>query len=319
MLRKLKRISENQSTLSSERPSIASRLPFSSSITGLLVLAAERMISTTALPHEGADSSAVTPKNSDPASPALITESTAVSPLADAENPTATIDTLGGDGEGTQLNQTEPSRWKGLGIGAFLVSGPVFLEAPLVREFPVTALVMTLGWLGLAAWCDRQPRWKYWGDILFGFSLSWFAGAIYWGWFRWEPALHLPLESIGVPIAIACLFLGRGRLGSWFYLGSLLGTAVTDAYLWAVDLIPYWERVMQVEPTAIAPILADALAQMNTLPGLLWAIVCASALLISGGLALRSRQVFAWIFAGAVLNTLAVDGLFWLTAMLGKM
>lgn len=291
------------------------------------------MISTTALPNEAPDSTTLSEKQLIPApdSPSLISERTTASPIdnAVAETKASELETKGlvgkesatiGVEDGTERSaQSGPSLWQGLGVGAFLVSGPVFLEAPLVRAYPVAALTLTLGWLGLAWWCDRQSRHQWWGDILFGFSLSWLAGAVYWGWFRWEPVLHLPLESLGVPIAIACLMMGRGKLGSWFYLGSLLGTAVTDAYLWAVDLIPYWERVMRVDPSAIAPILSDALNQMNTMQGLIWAVVCASALLLAGGLALRSRQVVAWVFAGAVLNTLAVDGLFWLTAMFGQM
>ena len=322
MLRKLKKISENSRKFSSrkqlkpvgfESPNAVYRSSLSSSFSGLLVLAAERMIPTSAMSDQAANkanadntnnsSSPVSYADSVTEAPPLVTESTMLpEPFESAE-----------------AIAPEPTRWQGLAIGAFLVSGPVFLEAPLVRTYPITALTLTLGWLGLAWWCDRQDQRKWWGDILFGFSLSWFAGAVYWGWFRWDPILHLPLESLGLPIALGCLWMGRGRLGSWFYLGSLLGTAVTDAYFWSVDLIPYWERVMQVDPSAIAPILTDALIQMNTLSGFGWAVVCASTLLIAGGVALRSRQVAAWVFAGAVLNTLAVDGLFWLTAMLGKM
>ena len=316
MLRKLKCISENRPRFSSGDPQSGLPPSPSSSLAGLLFLVAERMISPpTTLSKTVIDNPADTPAaQASSATPAMA----AAQALASLRSEQ---DRLGE--EQSEQEQKRLSLWQGLGIGAFLVSGPVFLEAPLVRAWPVVALAMTLGWLGLAWWCDRPSQregWgQTWGDILFGFSLSWFAGAIYWGWFRWEPALHLPLESVGVPIVLACLFVGRGRLGSWFYLGSLLGTAITDAYLWAVDLTPYWKQVMQVKPDAIPPILAAALAQMNTFPGLMWAIACASALLLAGGMALRSRQVAQWIFAGAVLNTLAVDGLFWLTAMLGKM
>ncbi|MEM9245834.1 MAG: DUF3120 domain-containing protein [Cyanobacteria bacterium P01_F01_bin.153] len=293
-------------------------LPLSPSIAGLQVLAAERMISTPALPNQAANNANADNTANNPAS-----HLSSAAPVAEScplvTESTLLPESLDVSEVSSEAIATEPTRWKGLAIGAFLVSGPVFLEAPLVRAYPVAALTLTLGWLGLAWWCDRQDHRKWWGDILFGFSLSWFAGAVYWGWFRWEPLFHLPLESLGVPVALACLWMGRGRLGSWFYLGSLLGTAVTDAYLWSIDLIPYWEQVMRVEPSKIAPILTEALIQMNTPSGFGWAMVCASALLISGGVALRSRQVAAWIFAGAVLNTLAVDGLFWLTAMFGKM
>lgn len=331
MLRKLKNISENSLEFSFNRqpkpvgfePSDAVfPPPLSPSIAGLQVLAAERMIPTPALSNQAANN-ANADNIIDSAASSSANNLSSTAPVAEScplvTESTLLPESLDASEVPSEAIATELTRWKGLAIGAFLVSGPVFLEAPLVRAYPIAALTLTLGWLGLAWWCDRRDSGKWWGDILFGFSLSWFAGAVYWGWFRWEPVLHLPLESLGVPVALACLWMGRGRLGSWFYLGSLLGTAVTDAYLWSVDLIPYWERVMRVEPREISPILTDALIQMNTLSGFGWAVVCASALLISGGVALRSRQVAAWIFAGAVLNTLAVDGLFWLTAMFGKM
>jgi Protein of unknown function (DUF3120) len=99
------------------------------------------------------------------------------------------------------------------------VSVPVFLEAPLVRQYPVLSVVTTGLWCVLGLLLMQRPQSQIWGDLLLGFSWSWLAGAIYWGWFRSEPAIHLPIESIGVPVAIWCLWRGVGKIGSLFYLG----------------------------------------------------------------------------------------------------
>lgn len=131
---------------------------------------------------------------------------------------------------------------------AFLVSVPVFIQAPLVRLLPALSLIITGVWIGLAALLWSRPRMRLWGDLLFGFSWSWLAGSIYWGWLRWEPLIHLPVEAIGLPFALWCLWRGWGKIGNFFYLGSLLGTAITDGYFYLVDLIPHWRQLMQVEP-----------------------------------------------------------------------
>lgn len=202
--------------------------------------------------------------------------------------------------------------WIVLGVAVFLVSIPVLVQAPLVRLLPGLSLIMTGGWVLLSWQLLRRPATSLWGDLLLGFTWSWLAGSIYWGWLRWEPTLHLPVEAIGVPFAIWCLVRQWGRMGSCFYLGSLLGTAVTDLYFYLVGLISHWRRLMQVEAEMPLPILQEAVAQVRT-P---WGIGCAITLLLTltliGGVALRSRQLHWWAFGGAVLGTILVDGLFWL-------
>src|SRR6476469_6893616 len=135
-----------------------------------------------------------------------------------------------------RLSQT----WAMLVAAVFLVSVPVFVQAPLVRWFPELSLLLTGGWLGLSLILMARDRTQLWGDLLFGFTWSWLAGSIYWGWFRWEPLLHLPIEAIGLPVAIWCLVRQWGKVGNFFYLGSLFGTVVTDLYFYIVDLIPHW-------------------------------------------------------------------------------
>ncbi|PSP16837.1 MAG: DUF3120 domain-containing protein [Cyanobacteria bacterium QS_8_64_29] len=202
------------------------------------------------------------------------------------------------------------------GAGAFLVSVPVFVQAPLVRWLPEWSLALTLAWVGVSLWLLQQRRTQFWGDLLLGFSWTWLAGSIYWGWWRWEPIVHLPIESIGIPFALWGLWRGWGLVGNCFYLGSLFGTAITDAYFYLAGLIPYWREVMQVKPALAPPILQEALTQLHTPWGLAWALVLVLVLLGVGLGALQSYKLHWWAFSGAVLCTIGVDGLFWLTAVL---
>lgn len=192
----------------------------------------------------------------------------------------------------------------------FLVSVPVFIEAPLVRSLPLLSLGLTIGWVWLSFTLMSRPSTHLWGDLLLGFSWSWLAGSLYWGWLRWEPSLHLPVEAIGLPFALICLYRGWGKVGNLFYLGSLLGTALTDTYFYLVDLMPYWRQLMQVDVAASAPILQDALAQVQTPWGQGWAIVLTLVLLTLGIYPLRQQQHHWWAFGGAVLSTILVDSLF---------
>lgn len=198
----------------------------------------------------------------------------------------------------------------------FLVAVPVFFQAPLVRSLPWFSLGLTAGWLGLSLWAMRRPRWSLWGDLLFGFTWTWLAGSLYWGWLRWEPFFHLPVEAIGLPFAIWCLFKRWGAVGNYFYLGSLFGTALTDVYFYLVNLIPYWRQLMQVEPTEAGPVFHAALLQIQSLWGVGAALVLISLLLVVGAVPLRSSAPKWWAFGGAVLSTLLVDGLFFLAARL---
>ena len=197
---------------------------------------------------------------------------------------------------------------------SFLVSVPVFFQAPIVRSFPWLSLSLTVFWIILGWSLYQRPQTRWWGDILLGFSWSWLAGSIYWGWFRWEPLIHLPVEAIGLPFALWCVWRGWGLVGNYFYLGSLLGTTITDLYFYLTGLIPYWRKLMTVEPALASPIFHSALAQMQTLWGISWAIVLVNLLLAVSFWSLQKRQLYWWAFAGAVLSTILVDSLFWIAA-----
>lgn len=200
----------------------------------------------------------------------------------------------------------------------FLVSVPVFFQAPLVRYYPWISLLLTAFWVGLGWFLLQKPRTRVWGDLLLGFSWSWFAGGIYWGWFRWEPLIHIPIEAIGLPFALWGLRRGIGKVGNLFYLGSLLGTAITDLYFYITGTIPYWRQLMAAEltPEAVSPIFQAALSGIQTPWGMSWAIVLVNILLLLGLYPLRKRVSYWWAFSGAVLSTILVDGLFWITASL---
>ena len=193
-----------------------------------------------------------------------------------------------------------------------LVGLPVFVEAPLVRSAPWLSLAMAVGWLGLSLRLYSQPRTRIWGDLLYGFTLTWLAGSLYWGWLRWEPLWHMPVEALGIPIVWWGARQRFARIGTWFYLGSLWGTAVTDLYIHLLGLGPEWRQAMQLErlDQAAVPFRA-ALDKMATPLGMAWGIGLGLLLLGVGlGVIQGSRRLHHWAFAGAVLNTLLVDGLF---------
>lgn len=207
-------------------------------------------------------------------------------------------------------------RLKALLAAAFLVAVPVFVQAPLVRVLPEVSLALTALWL-LYGWkLLKTPNTQLWGDLVIGFSWTWLAGAIYWGWFRWDPYVHLPIESIGLPIVLVLLSKGKAKIGNYFYLGSLLGTAITDLYFYCVGLIPYWRQLMISPPAEAGQILHSALLRMETYQGVGCAIVLLTLLIMLGTIPLRSLDAKWWAFGGAVLSTILVDSLFFVAAVL---
>ncbi|MGB5636583.1 MAG: DUF3120 domain-containing protein, partial [Waterburya sp.] len=215
------------------------------------------------------------------------------------------------------LQQSQGSKgWRVFFTASFLVSVPVFFQAPIVRLFPKVSLILTLFWVGLGWYLSQRPQNLWWGDIILGFSWSWLAGSIYWGWLRSEPLIHIPIEAIGLPFALWCIWRGWGKIGNFFYLGSLLGTAITDLYFYIVEVIPYWRELMTVDldPALASPIFKAALVQVQTPWGISWAIVLVNILLAVSWWSLRKIELHWWAFAGAVLSTILVDSLFWIAA-----
>ena len=206
--------------------------------------------------------------------------------------------------------------WLVFAASVFLVSVPVFVEAPLVRSFPVLSVFLTGFLLWISMRLMSSSRTYLWGDLLFGFSWTWLTGAIYWGWLRYEPIWHIPIESLGLPFALWCLRKNWGKIGNWFYLGSLLGAVLTDIYFYLVDLMPYWRQIMRTSPAGASQILQNALEQVETPWGEGWAVILALILMTVGTVSLLNKQCHWYAFGGAILSTILVDSLFLIAAVL---
>ena len=200
---------------------------------------------------------------------------------------------------------------------AFLVSIPVFFQAPLVRVLPWLSLLLTAFWFWLSRHWQKQKHTYIWGDLLWGFTWSWLCGSIYWGWLRYNPAIHIPVEAIGLPFALWGIKRGWGLIGNYFYLGSLIGTAITDLYFYITGLIPYWQELMKTDPTLVRPLLQGAIAQVHTVWGISWAVLLANLLLAISLWGLVKKEAYYIAFASAVLTTIITDGLFLVAAYLG--
>ncbi|MDB9526626.1 DUF3120 domain-containing protein [Oscillatoria sp. CS-180] len=197
----------------------------------------------------------------------------------------------------------------------FLVVVPVFFQAPLVRSLPWLSLTLTGTWLLAGISLSSRASTQLWGDLLIGFTWTWLAGSLYWGWLRSEPFLHLPIEALGLPIALILLCQGKGRIGSYFFLGSLLGTAITDLYVYWTDLLPMWRQVMNVDPEWVPTVLKRAAKTLQNPTDFGRGLLICTILLIIGIVPLRSKQLCWWAFSGAVLSTLVVDLLFLTSAL----
>ena len=135
---------------------------------------------------------------------------------------------------------------------------PVFLQAPWVRLHPFSAVLCTGLLLAVGIVLNqtgRRNRAEI-GQLLVGFSGSWLAGCLFWGWLRAHPILHLPIEAFALPLALGGLN-GRWRLASAFYLSSLIGTACTDLMMALTGVMKDWPTVVSA-PFDQAPGLLHA-------------------------------------------------------------
>ena len=212
--------------------------------------------------------------------------------------------------------------WRALGqvgdglAGSVLVALPVFLQAPWVRLSPASAAVFTAVLVALGVILERQPspRLRDAGSLLVGFAGSWLGGCLFWGWCRLHPIGHLPIEAFALPLALAGLG-GRWRLGCALYLGSLLGTAATDAAIAATGLMPLWPAVLAADPLAAGPLLQEAALRVLE-PGSLLVVGAAAAALLQVCRWLWPRGRAARVASAALATTLAIDGLFLVAALL---
>ncbi len=196
-----------------------------------------------------------------------------------------------------------------------LVTLPVFLQAPWVRLAPFSATVFTVPLLALALLLSRHrdPRLARAGQLLVGFCGSWLGGCLFWGWCRLHPLWHLPIEAFALPLALTGL-RGRWKLACAFYLGSLLGTAATDAAMAATGVMTSWPQVLSASPPE-ASLLLQNLARQVLSPLPLTLVIGFAAALIQACRWLWRRGEAGRICSAALATTLAVDGLFLLAAL----
>ena len=198
---------------------------------------------------------------------------------------------------------------------------PVFLQAPWVRLDPFSATLFTgvLIAAGLVLHQSRSQTASDLGSLLVGFSGSWLAGCIFWGWLRAHPVLHLPVEAFAVPVALGGL-QGRWRLAATFYLSSLLGTACTDLAMAATGVMQCWPAVVTASLDQAPLRLHQAgLHLLQPLP--MATLVIAAVLVMIIGRRLNPNNSNSdgdtgAMAAAVLITTLWVDGLFLLSALL---
>lgn len=209
-----------------------------------------------------------------------------------------------------------PAGWSLWALAAFLTVGPVFLQAPLVRLAPMAAALGTLPLLvgALALAFHPNPNRQRVGMLLVGFAGSWLGGSLFWGWCRAYPVWHLPIEGFALPLALGGLQT-RWRIGAWFYLGSLLGTALTDALIAATGLMPFWPLVVGAKGGLAARLLQEA-AQGLLHPLPLLAIALAGVWILQLSRLLWRGDGAQRAASAALATTVVVDGLFLGAALL---
>ena len=173
---------------------------------------------------------------------------------------------------------------------------------------------------GILAVQIGNKSWTQSGTLLVGFSGSWLAGTLFWGWLRMHPVLHLPVEAIALPLAIGGLN-SRWKLSCSFYLASLLGTAITDITMALTGVMSFWPEVVNATSNE-APLLLNEAAKLVLQPTSLLILVSATGFVIWMAKQLwtqaakPSESQEAWKVAAAVLSTtLLIDALFLLLSL----
>ena len=199
---------------------------------------------------------------------------------------------------------------------------PVFLQAPWVRVHPFSATLFTalLVAIGVALnRSDNQQKADF-GSLIIGFSGSWLAGCVFWGWLRAHPVLHLPVEAFALPLALAG-FGTRWRLASAFYLSSLVGTAFTDLMMAVTGVMRFWPGVVTASMDTAPQLLHEAgLHLLHPLPLTALVLAASSIVWLAETLSKREMAVFKSndtlsMSAAVLMTTLWVDGLFLLAAV----
>ena len=142
---------------------------------------------------------------------------------------------------------------------SFFVILPIFLQAPWVRLEPISALCFTFVILfgAFILYKKRSHKWFIVSSLLFGVSGSWLGGCLFWGWLSPFPILHIPVESVVLPLALVG-FGTNWKIGSSFYISSLFGTAVTDLTIFMTGIMDQWRQVIMADSDKAPLILQKA-------------------------------------------------------------
>ena len=199
---------------------------------------------------------------------------------------------------------------------------PVFLQAPWVRVHPFSATLFTAVLVAIGIVLNRSDNQQKadFGALIVGFSGSWLAGCVFWGWLRAHPVLHLPVEAFALPIALTG-FGTRWRLASAFYLSSLVGTAFTDLMMAVTGVMRFWPGVVTASLETASQLLHEAgLHLMHPLPVTALVLAAGSVIWLAETLSksetpfLNSSDTLS-MSAAVLVTTLWVDGLFLLAAI----
>ena len=202
-------------------------------------------------------------------------------------------------------------------VSAAFVVLPVFIQAPWVHFYPLSALLFTFVLLAIGIiLCEySHEKWFAIGSLLVGVSGSWLGGCLFWGWLRMHPVLHLPVEAVALPLAFVGLST-RWRIGSSFYLACLLGTAFTDLMMVLTGVMSAWPDVVEAPIDQGSKTLHEISLNLFTYPTLLLILLAVVLIIFLSDQmnqrgTLTSPAGYAWLVAGTALTTtLWVDGLF---------
>ena len=200
---------------------------------------------------------------------------------------------------------------------SFFVILPIFVQAPWVRFEPLSALFFTFLILSLPVLLSRNEsdKWFIVSSLLLGVSGSWLGGCLFWGWLSAYPILHIPVEAVALPLA----FVGLGtkwKIGSSFYISSLLGTAVTDITIFLTGIMDQWKEVINADSDTAPLILQKTSENLIHLKSLSIIVVMAILLWllskeISNSAVTNSTKGKALLVSSYVIQTtLIVDGIF---------
>ena len=221
--------------------------------------------------------------------------------------------------EGTYLTQPKTLRF----WSSFFVILPIFLQAPWVRFQPNSALIFTFFILATGIFLSSEPSKKFFiiGSLLLGVAGSWLGGSLFWGWLSAHPILHIPVEAVALPLALIGLGT-KWKIGSSFYISSLVGTAITDLTIFFTGLMDRWMDVINAD-SEIAPLILQKTSEnlINIKPLSIIFIIGFSLWLLSRKIAEyssinTSNGRSALVSSYVLQTTLIVDGIFILLAII---